>query len=143
MIRLESTPHNINKDAVKDALYLDKILFPSDTRSKLKESYVWVVRHRRKPVGFAGLKLFQKPGEVYGMLSRAGILPTHEGRGLHKKLIRKRLALCSSLGLKRIISYTLVDNYISANNLIRCGFKLYWPDPPWAGSKSIYWVKYL
>ncbi len=73
---------------------------------------------------------------------RAGVAPHARGRGLQRRLIRARLAWSRSRGNTHAITYTAAHNIVSANNLIRCGFRLYEPAKPWAGlAGSLYWMR--
>jgi hypothetical protein len=40
-----------------------------------------------------------------------------------------------------VITYTTLDNYPSANNLIKRGFKLYNPEYQYGGSNMLYFAK--
>ena len=64
------------------------------------------------------------------------------GNGLQKRLIKAREAQARKLGYTELISDT-TGNPPSSNSLISCGFKVYEPEEPWGGSKTIYWIKKL
>lgn len=68
------------------------------------------------------------------------VTEAHRGRGLHKSLIRFRENEATQLGFKRIVSATEVDNFISANNLLACGFRLC---KPWSWEVGLYFEKCL
>jgi predicted acetyltransferase len=75
-------------------------------------------------------------------LSRAGVLPTARGKGMQKRMIRVRVKHAFAMGGSAVVTDCTADNVASANSLINCGFKLYFPENPWALSNSIYWIKY-
>lgn len=71
-------------------------------------------------------------------MNRAGVIPSHRGKGLQTRMIAVRVAKAKRLGWKYVLTYTH-DNCPSANNLIDCGFKLYDPRNPYAADGSLYW----
>ena len=76
-------------------------------------------------------------------LSRAGVLKSHRGQGIHRRLIKIRIRVSQKLKKECIISDCTPDNIHSANSLILCGFTLYRPNTPWALPNSLYWRKKL
>ena len=48
-------------------------------------------------------------------------------------------------GFNELVTYVMAYNLASANNLIRCGFKLYRPAQPelWGGKTALYFRKTL
>lgn len=103
--------------------------------------YWWTVTEHpsKRVVGFCG-SLYWGPDNVV-FLCRSGVLPEARGRGLQRRMIKTRVAHAASIGAKGCISYTSVENPVSSNNLIRCGFELYEPDYKWAGEGYLYWWK--
>jgi GNAT superfamily N-acetyltransferase len=116
---------------------LDHLCFPHDTPYKCSEGYWWLGVDEGKDVAFAGLKVLP---EGVGFLCRVGVLRSHSGRGIHRTLIRKRVALAKKLGLPCVITYTVSTNPKSMNNLIKSGFTLYNPAYRYAGD-VLYWRK--
>jgi len=123
---------------------LDKICFPEDAPLEQVDllSTIWFIAYEGKTVAaYAGIKVVQ--GNT-GYLIRAGVLPDHRGKGLQTKLIKIRERWANKNGLKYLITYTTTDHVVSANSLIRCGFKLYRPASPWAGDYDwLYFLKTL
>jgi GNAT superfamily N-acetyltransferase len=103
---------------------IDAECFPDDARHDGKGDINWLVMSGRMPVGFASLRI--NTDRQMGFLCRAGVLPNYRRRGIHAKLIKKRVAYAKRIGLCYVATYTL--DFIAANNLIRCGFLLYTPD---------------
>lgn len=79
-------------------------------------------------------------GDGFGYLARAGVLHRHRGNGLQARLIKARETKARRLGLTGLLTDT-TDNPASANSLIRCGFRLYEPESPWAFKHTLYWRK--
>jgi GNAT superfamily N-acetyltransferase len=133
---------DINRPNVKKLLIeLQKECLPMDKALKPTYGYWWIVYHAGIAVGFAALNASFR-WEKTGYLMRAGIILDHQGRGLQRRLIRIRERKARQLGWQYMISDTHY-NPPSANNLIKCGYKIYDPSKPWAFKASNYWIKKL
>lgn len=115
---------------------MDAVCFPHDDPVDLAGTWWWIVWRGKLAVGYAGMRP-QGYGVTY--LCRAGVLPEHRGRNLQAKLIGARVRYARRQGLKTAITDTVSWNFSSANNLIRSGFTLYWPEWRWAGDDKLYW----
>ena len=113
---------------------LDSVIFPDDSRVKMDGAAWWLVWDGAEPCGFAGASLNQG----WGFLRRAGLLRKAQGKGLQVRLIKVRVRWLKEMGQPWCITYTTGDNLRSANNLIKCGFRLYEPQEPWGGSGCLY-----
>lgn len=102
------------------------------------DGYWWAVLFESRPIGFGGLRLLD--GGKTGHLCRAAISNKHRGKGLQKKLIKLRLRKVKELRLKQAVAYT-IDNPISANNLIKCGFLTYSPSRNWSKAKGSLYLR--
>jgi GNAT superfamily N-acetyltransferase len=123
-------------------LYLQRKIMPSDTPHAVDVGHWWVAYDEEgKPVGFAGMVRSISWYDC-GYLCRAGVLDSHTGHGLQKRLINTRIAQAKKLNWKWAITDT-TNNPPSANSLINAGFKLYNPTKPWAYRHSLYWRKKL
>jgi GNAT superfamily N-acetyltransferase len=117
---------------------LDEKLF-SDVCSKLNSE--WWVAEDYRPIAFAGLHLYQQPKVAF--LCRVGVLSNYRGFGLQRRFIRVREKHAVRRGYDRIVTYTERNNYASANNLIRCGYRLYHPRREFGLKDSLYFEKQL
>lgn len=85
-------------------------------------------------------------GSVYAqgicIMNRAWVHKRYRGNGYQKKMIFRRIQTAKST-CHTIITYTTVDNVVSANNLIKCGFKLYTPEYAYGRSEMLYWIRKL
>ena len=85
-------------------------------------------------------------GSIYSkgicIFNRAWVKKSHRGQGIHLKMIKIRLKTASSFN-HIAITYTTLDNFSSANNLISCGFRLYLPEYSYGGSDKLYFQKIL
>lgn len=73
---------------------------------------------------------------------RAWVHKSYRGHGLHRKMIEARLRSAKE-SCRVAITYTTTDNYPSANNLIKHGFRLYGPAFAYAGKDVLYFKKTL
>ena len=139
-VRLVATPERLTHRARMVVASMDSECFPSDDPYPIEGAYWWIAEEDGQPVAFAGLKLLD---EGFGFLCRAGVLPAGRGRGLQRRLIRARMSYARRIGIRSLCTYTVPDNPVSSNNLIRCGFQLYRPPALWAGGECLYWWKDL
>jgi GNAT superfamily N-acetyltransferase len=121
---------------------LHTLTFPMDDHEDYTSGAWWIVWDGYEPVAFAGCRwAITDPRAVY--LSRCGVLPSHRGQGLQKRLLAVRLRYAKErCAAGRVISTTYL-NTPSANNLIRAGFRLYDPESPWGSVGTCYWTKEL
>lgn len=117
---------------------LQKKCLPFDTPFDTNYGYWWTVTDALgNHCAFAGLVHSVRWGDA-GYLCRAGVLPSHRGYGVQKKLIRVRIRQAKALGWNWLITDTY-ENPASSNSLISCGFKLFEPSIPWGADGTLYW----
>ena len=78
-----------------------------------------------------------------GYLARAGVMPEARGNGLQMRMIRVRERKARTMDWTVMVSDTNRDNPASANNMIRAGYRIFWPPQRWSNDASIYWRKFL
>lgn len=131
----------------EDSLDLLRVLHVEsfgDTAPVPKFSYGWwyVGREERgEPVAFCGV-VESTIGPGVGYLKRAGVIGSHRGRGLQRRMLLIRERRARRAGLSTVITDT-TDNVPSANNLIRAGYRLFEPEVKWSFDHSLYWRKDL
>ena len=116
---------------------LDHVIFGpiGDTAVELDNATWWVAYANGSPVAFAGLSKF---GGCW-FLRRVGVVTSHRGNGLQKRLIKVRVKHAKRADPKlSVVTYTVLDNHPSSNNLIATGFRLYEPSQRYVG-KVLYW----
>lgn len=97
----------------------------------------WIARDPiGKPVGFCSAIYRPERGYVY--LSRAGVIKTARGHGLQRRMIRARVAWARRQGASEVLTYTILKNYSSFPNLLKCGFQFYSPDVSYVGDDVHY-----
>jgi GNAT superfamily N-acetyltransferase len=123
---------------------LHKAIFGSSAEwDERKNSQYWVMYDENKdPVGFCSCYGLQTDRDTI-FLSRAGLLPSAQGKGLGRKLIEARLKWGKRNGYKYAITYTNNENAQSFANLQKCGFALYVPEVKYAGNGFLYFYAEL
>lgn len=110
-----------------------------DKPYNVKNGHWWIAYDGDTPVGFAGIAQSVKWSDA-GYLCRAGVLRSHRGKGIQKRLIRVRERKARQVGWNWVISDTF-DNPASSNSLISCGYRLFAPSKPWGFKGALYWRK--
>lgn len=122
-----------------EAEALDIQCFPYDPRWWNKAAVWWLARAPDGSVAGYAAVMAWKPDHA-AFLARVGVLPSHQGKGLQRRLIRARVRWAKSQGLAMAYTYTLPHNPASSINLIREGFLPFWPTLAWGGDTSCYWI---
>lgn len=131
--RVELTRHRAELEA------LHKATFPFDSEPNWQEADWWIAYDEDKPIGFCGGQRW--PDSCY-YLVRAGVLESHRGRGLQRRMVLVRLRRAADLGCYAVWTYCTADNLKSANTL-RHYFKLGTPRRRWGGKSCLYWYRKL
>jgi hypothetical protein len=113
--------------------------FDAASIPKFDLGHWWLAFHETVPIGFAGLVPSTHVSNA-GYFSRVGVLKRHCGNRLQLRLMRALEARARQNGWSSVISDT-TENIVSANNLIRAGYRLYQPPTPWAWPNTLYWRK--
>jgi GNAT superfamily N-acetyltransferase len=130
---------DIRSSTTQNALtVLQKKCLPSDTPADTTTGWWWIVYDALNlPCAFGGLIPSVRWGDT-GYLCRAGVLLSHRGQGVQKRLIRARVRQARALGWNWLITDTY-ENPASSNSLISTGFKLFEPSKPWGANGTLYW----
>lgn len=91
----------------------------------------WTLVDGKTHVGLTSAVFRPEKGYVY--LSYAIIMPSCQVKGLQRRLIRHRCNWAKRQGAIYVVTYTLLDNYPSMINLLRCGFKFAKHPREWLG----------
>lgn len=107
------------------------------------ENHWWFADVRQGVIRGVGGAIKESETELF--LGPCVVLPDFRGQGIQRKLIKIRENLGREEGFFKAVSRTRYKNYISSNNLIRCGFLI---SDPWHsrfnhGGSFIYWSKKL
>lgn len=117
---------------------LQRQCLPTSPLYEPDRGFWWIAYDERgMAVAFAGLTDLR---DGSGYLCRSGVLPSHRGHHLQRRLIQARERKARTVGLKTLITDTTL-NPASVNSLIGCGFKNYEPQNPWAFRETNYWKK--
>ena len=118
---------------------MHELCFPVDEMPNFKIGYWWVVYDDKEPVGFCGLTHVPS-WDSAGYLNRGGMIHTHRGKGMQRRMINVRIKKARKVGWNWLVSATR-ENIPSSNNLIACGFKLYTPTFKWLDGHCLYWIR--
>lgn len=117
-----------------------EIFDPDDWVVGLGLHYWFVAWDGGEPVAFGGLQVYTNK---VGFLSLSGVLPSHRGIGLQRRLIKSRVRLAYRLNCLRLVTYTVCNNPTSMRSILRCDFQPYWPEHAWAGEEVVYFERNL
>jgi GNAT superfamily N-acetyltransferase len=98
----------------------------------------WVMLDEGEIVAYCG-SIYSKGICIF---NRAWVKKNYRGQGIQRRMIRTRIKAASTF-CHIAITYTTLDNFPSANNLIDCGFRLYLPEYSYGGSDKLYYQKLL
>lgn len=120
--------------------WLNNKIFPGEPLHIYPTDICWVLTIDGYAAGFCTLRpLIDTKGKSFcGYMNRAGILKWGRGKRYHKKLIDVRIKYCKRNYVDKIITYTIPENFASANSLIDRGFRLYEPEYKYADDDSLY-----
>ena len=121
--------------------HLQLVCLPIDKPIKSDKGLWWIAYQGELAVAFAAMSPSSSWRDT-GYLSRSGVLPSHRGNGLQKRLVRVRERKARALGWKWLITDTRC-NPPSSNSLIAMGFRLFEPTRPWGHTDALYWRKSL
>jgi GNAT superfamily N-acetyltransferase len=130
--------NTLNPLAVDQLSTLQKICLPYDKPYDTSTGDWWIIYDAHGVAcAFAGLVPSHRWSDT-GYLCRAGVIPTHRGYGLQKKLIRARVRQARALNWNWLVTDTY-HNPASSNSLIAIGFKMFEPTIPWGAKGTLYW----
>lgn len=101
----------------------------------------WLAFHQHCPVAFAGLIPSARAPNT-GYFCRVGVIRSHCGNALQLRFMRALESRARRNGWSSIVSDT-TDNLASANNFIKAGYQLFYPESPWGWPHTLYWRKQL
>jgi GNAT superfamily N-acetyltransferase len=91
----------------------------------------WVLTKADEVCGFCSAVLIAKDATVF--LSSAVVFPAHQGHGLQRRMITRRVTWARQQGATHLVTYTLPHNWQSVTSLLRTGFQRFVPEHNWAG----------
>ena len=116
---------------------LHTLTFPSDEQPQWdRDGLALLVYDAGEPVAFL-YATEEEDGAWY--FSRVGVMFSHRGQGLQRKLMRR---MYKELKGRKLISTTYY-NPTSANNFVREQWLTWLPAKPWGCPDTIYWYKQL
>jgi GNAT superfamily N-acetyltransferase len=129
----------INADLYKRLQDLDAKVFYECGNEFKKNRDWWVIVEDNQIVAYCGC--LYSTTENICIFVRAWVYEPYRGKGLQRRMIATRIQEAKKNKRSQVITYTLTDNPISANNLIKRGFRIYEPQHKWVGKGVIYFIK--
>lgn len=139
MIRVVPVDASVEKTATL-LKYLQLETLGNDVPFDVGAGNWWIAYEGELPVGFGGVVQSASWGDC-GYLCRSGVIRSHRGQGIQKRLLRVREGKARRLGWNWLITDTAPWNFASSNSLIATGFRLYQPAKPWGVDGALYWRK--
>jgi len=123
----------INLDLYNRLIVLDTTLFQGCENEFKRNRDWWVVVENGKIIAYCGCLY----SERVCIFNRAWVYKKYRGQGLQRRMITTRLNAARKKCYVAI-TYTLANNLISANNLIKRKFLLYEPHYKYVGDGVLY-----
>lgn len=133
--QVESVAELVFIDGMHQACFIEKT-------PNLRIGHWWIGRDKDKPVCFGGLVPSHRWHHT-AYLIRSGVMPSHRGQGLQRRLIAARERKARWTAVRYVVTDTSIHNPASSNSLIRCGYKMYIPEDLYSGVNWLYWKKDL
>lgn len=118
---------------------LQRLTLPGDRPHPTNSGAWWLIYDGEQPVAFAGVVPSARWCDAM-YLCRSGVIESHRGRGLQKRLVRVRERYARKQGMRWLITDT-TRNPASSNSLIAAGYKIFEPSKPWGLKHATYWRK--
>lgn len=112
-------------ESIRWLRWLDAEIFPNDNPSVIGTANWFLGWDKNNAVAFCGWKPHLLDLELVGFHYRAGVLSSHRGQGLQKKLIEIRESEMIRSNIKTAVSYTEVYSAASMTSLINMGYRPY------------------
>lgn len=121
--------------------WLDEQCFPADYRIEEDSETTWIVGYADGiPVCYIGV---QDIGQGVGFVPRIGVLESHQGQRLARRLLKRITKESKEIGLAQLVTYIAHNNPQSLNCFFADGYKALIPEYLYAGKEFIYMVKNL
>ena len=120
--------------------YLHEKTLPEDEQYDHEGNVYWLIQHVESGE-YVGFAIGTDIGDGLFFLSRSGVLKSHRGQGLHKRLIRVREQYAKRNGFSHVITYTSHTNPQSFSHLIKLKYEIYEPDYAWVGYNGIFYFR--
>lgn len=129
----------IKLGSAHEARQLWKRVAPRDTW-EYDDCWHWIAYDNKTPVGFASSrKVYSR--ENWGYIAACGVLASHRGHGLMRKLVARVAKHAREQGWDGVLTYVALNNIPSMISLLRSGFRFYLPEEHWVGDEFHYMLK--
>lgn len=120
----------------------DRVCFPFDKPYLFawEKNAFWVAHDKDELVGY--LSAHPLKHNVW-FFSRVGVMPSHRGQGLQRKLMACMEKHGRREGWREIVTYTVGRNGFSTANILACGYRTYEPRKSYVGWECVHLRKKL
>lgn len=120
----------------------DRVCFPFDKQYMFtwEKNATWVAHEKDELVGYLSAHPL-KHGIWF--FSRVGVMPSHRGQGLQRKLMACMEKHGRREGWREIVTYTVGRNGFSTANILAAGYRTYEPRKSYVGFQVVHMKKRL
>ena len=130
------------EDDVEAIEAMDRVCFPFDARYMFawEKNASWVAHEKDELVGYLSAHPLK-----YGVwfFSRVGVMPSHRGQGLQRKLMAVMERHGRREGWREVVTYTAGFNGWSTRNILASGYRTYEPRKSYVGWECVHMRKKL
>lgn len=129
-------------DDVEPIEVADRVCFPFDKAYMFawEKNVSWVAYEKDELVGY--LSAHPLRNGVW-FFSRVGVMPSHRGQGLQRKLMAVMERHGRREGWREIVTYTVGRNGFSTANILASGYRTYEPRKSYVGFEVVHMRKKL
>lgn len=121
---------------------MDRVCFPHDTPYMFawNKNVSWVVQDGGEIVAYLSAHPLKRGSWFF---SRVGVMPSHRGHGLQRKLMSVMERHGRGAGWRQIVTYTAGHNGHSTRNILAAGYRTYEPRKSYVGWECVHMRKRL
>jgi len=112
-------------ESIRWLRWLDAEIFPNDTPAVIGTANWFLAWNNDQAVAFCGWKPYLLDLDIVGFHYRAGVLSSHRGQGLQRKMIELRESEMIRSNIKVAVTYTEVYSAASMTSFINMGYRPY------------------
>ncbi len=131
-----------NSDDIEAIETADRVCFPFDKPYMFawEKNVSWVAHEKGELVGYISAHPLRNGVWFF---SRVGVMPSHRGQGLQRKLMSVLEKHARREGWREIVTYTIGGNGFSTRNILASGYRTYEPRKSYVGWEVVHMRKRL
>jgi len=130
------------QDDIESIEQMDRVCFPFDKEYMFswEKNVSWVSIDKSELVGYLSVHPLRRGVWFF---SRVGVMPSHRGQGLQRKLMATMERHGRAAGWRSIVTYTAGHNGYSTHNILSAGYRTYEPRKSYVGWECVHMRKKL